>query len=150
MSCGCKNNRTVKDGEQRQMGVPVAEVLVKAHKDVAPTEQCLECVWKHFSEAWVCFNEYTYTNANRRFICGSLRAIVLHSFKSWENIAKLARETALLIQHGKDKEAFPKMDELGTIIDETYFQANPEIVNRIEALKMEHQNDQANPDSRAT
>ena len=125
------------------MGVPVAEVLVKAHKDVNPTDQCLECCVKHMDEAWCAFNEYSYTDANRRFIRGSLRAIVLHSFREWEPIAKLAREAALLIQHGKDKEARKKMDELGTIIDKTYLDANPDIVNRIEALKMEHQNDQA-------
>lgn len=146
MSCGCtKNNRTVRN-EQTPMQIAVNEVLVKTKKDVSPTEPCLECVYKHFSEAWVCFNEYTYENANRRFICGSLRAVVLHSFKNWEDIAKLARECALLIQHGKDKEAAPKMEELGSIIDKIYLDANPDIVNRIEALKLEQQNER-HPDS---
>lgn len=144
MSCGCTNkNRTVKT-DNRQMGVPVAEVLVKAHKDVNPTDQCLECCVKHMDEAWCAFNEYSYTEANRRFIRGSLRAIVLHSFREWEPIAKLARECALLIQHGKDKEAVPKMEELCGKIDAEYYKANAEVVRRIEQLAKE-KNDESNP-----
>lgn len=148
MSCGCtKNNRTVvTTNNPSAQPVKTGEVLVKAKKEVSPTDQCLECCVKHMDEAWCAFNEYSYTEANRRFIRGSLRAIVLHSFRDWEPIAKLARECALLIQHGKDKEAAPKMEELGSIIDKIYLDANPDIVNRIEALKLEQQNGQ-HPDS---
>ena len=137
MSCGCtKNNRTVAT-TAKTTEVKANEVIVKAHKDVSPTDQCLECCVKHMDEAWCAFNEYSYTEANRRFIRGSLRAIVLHSFRDWEPIAKLARECALLIQHGKDKEAVPKMEELCSRIDTAYLEANPEIRERIEQLAKE-------------
>ena len=138
MACGCnKNNRTVTTTNNPQTTYNIGEVLVKAHKDVNPTDQCLECCVKHMDEAWCAFNEYTYTEANRRFIRGSLRAIVLHSFREWETIAKLAREWAVLRQHGNDKEAVPKMEELCSKIDTAYLEANPEIKERIEKLKQE-------------
>jgi hypothetical protein len=145
MSCGCtKNNRTVvTTSNPSAQPVKTGEVLVKAHKDVSPTDQCLECCVKHMDEAWCAFNEYSYTEANRRFIRGSLRAIVLHSFREWEPIAKLARECALLIQHGKDKEAVPKMEELCGKIDAEYYKANAEVVRRIEQLAKE-KNDESN------
>ena len=140
MSCGCtKNNRTVvTTSNPSAQPVKTGEVIVKAKKDVSPTDQCLECCVKHMDEAWCAFNEYSYTEANRRFIRGSLRAIVLHSFRDWEPIAKLARECALLIQHGRDKEAVPKMEELCGMIDKAYFEANPSIRQRIEQLEKEH------------
>lgn len=146
MACGCnKNNRTVTTTNNPQTTYNIGEVLVKAHKDVNPTDQCLECCVKHMDEAWCAFNEYSYTEANRRFIRGSLRAIVLHSFRDWEPIAKLARECALLIQHGRDKEAVPKMELLCGMIDKAYFDANPSIRQRIEQLEKEHNGQ--NPDS---
>ena len=146
MACACsKNNRTVRTDNPTANQLATGEVLVKAHKDVSPTDQCLECCVKHMDEAWCAFNEYSYTEANRRFIRGSLRAIVLHSFRDWEDIAKLARECALLIQHGEDKKAYPKMEELCCKIDKAYLEANPNIRERIEQLEKEKANEQHPP-----
>lgn len=135
MACGCnKNNRTVSMTSNPSVNPAVGEVLVKAHKDVSPTEQCRECIMKHYTEAYCLATEYTYLDANRRLVIGNLRAIVLHSFKEWVNIANLARECALLVQHVEDRKALEKMDELGRIIEEMYY-SDPVLKQRLEELK---------------
>lgn len=133
MACGCKRGTT--ETTQRQMDLKSGYVLVRKGLKTKPTDICIACAQKHYDEAWIAFNECGYSDENRRFIRGSLRAIVLHTYKEWAEIGNLARECALLIQEGKDKEAIPKMEQLGSMIDAEFYRVNPEIKERIEELK---------------
>lgn len=135
MACGCnKNNRTVTTTTNPQTTYNIGEVMVKQKKDVPPTEQCRECIMKHYTEAYCLATEYTYLDANRKLVIGNLRAIVLHSFKEWKNIADLARKCALLYQHVQDSKALEKMELLGRIVEEMYY-SDPILKQRLEDLK---------------
>lgn len=65
-----------------------------------PTTQCLLCAQKHADEALIAMREFTYDIENRSFIHGSLRAIVLHTYKAWRDVAETARNAALAWQGG--------------------------------------------------
>lgn len=121
MACSCNKDRTK-----------------TADSGINPMTQCIVCAQKHLDEAWECFHEYKYTDANRRHIRGSLRAVVSHTYKDWPNVADLARSVALLIQEAKDQEAELKMEELCTLVDSLFLEANPEVASRLDALAREH------------
>ena len=136
MGCGCKKNgenNTIQKSWNGQSGY----VLVKKGSKTKPTDTCIACAQKHYDEAWIAFNECDYADENRRFIRGSLRAVVLHTYKEWQEIGHLARECALLIQEAKDREAIPKMEKLGEMIDAEFYKVNPEVKERLDTLKKE-------------
>lgn len=112
---------------------------------VKPTDQCLACCQKHFAEAYCQLTEFGYIDENRTLAQGNLRQIVLHSFRDWKEIAKLARECALLVQEVRDEEALEKMKALGAMIDKAFYEANPEAKKRLDELKEKHNGQ--NPDS---
>lgn len=147
MSCNCK--KTNPDQTQETSKAVADGWAYKQQKEekTKPTEQCIACGQKHFDEAYIAFNECGYTEANRRFVRGSLRAVVLHTFREWPEIGKLARECALLVQEARDKEAAEKMELLGSIIDAEFYKANPEVKERLDKLKEQknHDNSSSNP-----
>ncbi len=100
-----------------------------------PMDQCIACAQKHFDEAYCLFHEYTYGNANRRWIRGSLRAVVGHTYSRWPLLASQARELALLIQENRDGETSGLWERLGEDIDRIYLDENPEARKNLEALK---------------
>jgi len=145
MGCNCKKNNAETSEIKPHEAVSDGWAYKQTKEEkIKPTEQCIACAQKHFDEAWIAFNECGYEEANRRFVRGSLRAVVLHTFRDWKDIGRLARECALLVQEGKDEEAFPKMELLGGMIDKEFYKANPEIKARLEALKEKHDNTSSN------
>jgi len=114
----------------------INRALAEEQDKVKPTEQCIVCAQKHIDEAWAHFHEYSYTDENRRTIRGNLRQIVLHTYKDWKPIAELARECALLVQEAKDIEAEERMCELCSMIDEAFYEANPEVKERIDDMAL--------------
>ena len=129
MGCGCAKS------EGAKVAKPIEAKAQEQQLNKLPTEQCVFCLQKHLDEAWVLWHEYGYTNANRRAIRGNLRAMVLHSFKDYPDIAQKARECALLVQDAKDCEAEKLLQELCILVDEVFYKANPEIQARIDDLK---------------
>lgn len=129
MACGCRK-KDISDSSQpaRETTVVVPPV------GILPTESCIACAQKHLDEAWTAWVEFGYRDVNRRFVRGNLRSIVLHTYKDWPEVAKLARECALLVQEYRDDEATKKMSLLGEMVDEAFFEANPEIKARKEQL----------------
>ena len=91
MSCGCSSQTPEQAGGKSTRSTP--------------TTQCLLCAQKHADEAMIAMREFTYEVENRSFIHGSLRAIVLHTYKVWRDIAETARKAALAWQNGDMAEA---------------------------------------------
>ena len=137
MACSCRErkevHRKIVDGE-----APLAlneKVVQNAQAErISPTEQCIACAQKHMDEAYVLFTEFGYGNENRRLVRGNLRAIVLHTFREWKEIANLARECALLVQEARDEEALGKMQGLCGMIDGEFYKVNPDVKKRMESL----------------
>lgn len=90
MGCGCRER---KNGGEAKSASPT------------PTTQCLYCAQKHADEAAVAMKEFTYDVENRSFIHGSLRAVVLHTFRGHRDIADVARRAALAWQRGDRTQA---------------------------------------------
>lgn len=132
MACSCMKRKEVHAKSMKTENVESIIVEPQPEQKTLPTEQCIACCQKHMDEAWCLFNEYGYSNENRRFIRGNLRAIVLHSFKEWKNIAEQARKCALLVQEVKDDEALEEMRKLCDMIDDEFYNVNPEIKERID------------------
>lgn len=143
MGCNCKKNN--KETQTETRAIPDDwKYQTQSEEKIKPTDQCIACAQKHFDEAWIAFNECGYEDANRRFVRGSLRAVVLHTFRDWKEIGRLARECALLVQSAEDDKAATKMELLGGMIDKEFYKANPEIKARLEALKEKHDNTSSN------
>ena len=119
MACSCRErkevHRKIVSGEDLSALNEKTVENVQVEKTL-PTEQCIACAQKHMDEAYVLFTEFGYGNENRRLVRGNLRAIVLHTFKEWKEIANLARECALLVQEARDEEALGKMQGLCDMI----------------------------------
>ena len=131
MGCGCrKAKETVESTETAQNRPRTTET----EREVGPTTQCLKCAWKHVSEAWECFHEFGYEMANRRHVIGALRAVVLHTYKSWPELAKMARECSLLVEEARDSEAEPVMESLCGAVEEAYLIEYPEVRARLDEL----------------
>ncbi len=86
MACGCTRHNKLDNGDKSTRQTP--------------TTQCLLCAQKHADEALIAMHEFTYEIENRSFIHGSLRAIVLHTYKAWRDVAETARNAALAWQDG--------------------------------------------------
>lgn len=144
MGCNCKKNNQETQTEARAIPDDWKYQQQKEER-IKPTDSCIACAQKHFAEAYCQLTEFGYLDENRTLAQGNLRQIVLHTFKDWKDIAKLARECALLVQEVKDDEALEKMKTLGGMIDKEFYKANPECLERLDKLK-EKANGQ-NPDS---
>lgn len=134
MSCNCKKNQD----QQQESHVPVADnwkYNPQKEERIKPTDSCIACCQKHFAEAFCQLTEFGYLDENRTLAQGNLRQIVLHSFRDWKDIAKLARECALLVQEVRDEEALDKMKTLGAMIDNAFYEANPDARKRLNDLK---------------
>lgn len=127
MACSCQKKRDEEIKTIEKVDEP---------ETITPTTQCIACAQKHLDEAWTMFNEHGYSNENRRFVRGNLRAIVLHTFKDWKEIADLSRKCALLMQEAKDDEARPLMCRLCDMVDKAFLEANPDVKRRI--LEIQH------------
>lgn len=121
MACGCRKTSTNE------------KAITSADKKTGPLDQCLFCAQKHADEALCCMNEFMYALENRSFVHGSIRSVVNHTFKSWPEIAMVAREAALLWQEARHKEAQAKLVEAIKLIDALILSGNPEIKARLEA-----------------
>ncbi len=139
MACNCKKNT---NPEQTRTASNVVtdnwKYQPQKEEKVKPTDQCIACASKHFAEAYCLLTEFGYIDENRTLAQGNLRQIVLHTFKDWQNIAKLARECALLVQSVEDEKALEKMRTLGSMIDKAFYEANPEAKARLDELKEKH------------
>ena len=133
MSCNCKKNPNQETKSESNV-VKDTWRYERPHK-ISPTDSCIACAQKHFAEAYCQLTEFGYLDENRMLAQGNLRQIVLHTFKDWKDIAKLARECALLVQEVKDDEALEKMRILGSKIDVEFYKANPEALQRLNILK---------------
>lgn len=131
MACGCRKRNGEKALEE---AIEPPETVQTEKSSIVPTTQCIACAQKHIDEAWECFHEYGYSRENRRHIRGALRAIVLHTYKEWPQIAKLARKAALEVQEANDKAAEASIDELCGMIDDAFDAVNPDVAKRIEEL----------------
>lgn len=139
MACNCKKNQEQHTNAELQKSDNSLNVYKQQKEEkIKPTDQCISCTYKHYCEAWCQLTEYGYLNTNRRLVIGNLRAIVLHTFKEWKEIAKLARECSLLVEEVRDDKALEKMELLGGMIDMEFYKANPEIKARLDALKEKH------------
>lgn len=134
MSCGCKKNQ---DRQETKAEASVATDTWEYRRPsrTRPLDQCLFCAQKHADEAMCCMNEFMYEQENRSFVHGSIRSVVNHTFKEWPDIAKVARESALLWQEARFKEAQDKLKAASVLIDAELLKANPEIQARIDAAK---------------
>ena len=134
MACSCKKNQNP-DQPVKQTVADNWKYQAQREEKVKPTDQCLICTYKHYCEAYCQLTEFGYLDVNRRLVIGNLRAIVLHTFKDWKEIAKLARECSLLVEEVRDDEALEKMETLGGMINSEYYKANPECLERLNKLK---------------
>ena len=134
MSCGCKKNPNNPKIKTEASAVSDTWEYNRPSK-TRPLDQCLFCAQKHADEALCCMNEFMYEQENRSFVHGSIRAVVNHTFKDWPQIAMVARESALLWQQAKFKEAQDKLKEAAAQIDARLLADNPEIKTRIDAAK---------------
>lgn len=121
MACGCRKTSTDET------------TVITVDKKTGPLDQCLFCAQKHADEALCCMNEFMYELENRSFVHGSIRSVVNHTFKSWPEIAMVAREAALLWQEARHKEAQAKLVEVIKLIDASILSENPDIKARLEA-----------------
>jgi len=105
MGCGCsRKNNEIQEIKAEQANTEPSAPEMKT----LPTEQCIHCACKHMDEAYMLFLEYGYSRENARLCRGNLRAIVLHTYKQWPEIASLARECSVGLQNGDDVEAMMK------------------------------------------
>ena len=56
-----------------------------------PLDQCAVCAKKHFDDAFGCWSEFLYTEANRDHIHRQLRAAVNHTFRAHPDLARKIR-----------------------------------------------------------
>ena len=126
MACGCAKN---KDNDQ-PIEAPVVQKALAGK--TTPTEQCIYCAGKHLAEAWECWHEQGYRQEDLRHIQGALRAVVLHTYKAWGNIAKMARECAVTLQHTDFFTFDRQLETLCTMYDEAFKIAEPETARRID------------------
>ena len=118
-----------------EKAVEMNRAVAEAQDRIKPTEQCIACAWKHYSEALCLLNEFTYEDENRFLTCGELRLIVRHTYKEWKDIATLARECSLLVQEARYDEARERMKVLGDMVADAFYEANPEVKARVDALR---------------
>ena len=134
MACGCVKRNGEKALEE---AIEPPAAVQTARSSIVPTTQCIACAQKHIDEAWECFHEYGYSRENRRHIRGALRAIVLHTYKEWPQIARLARRAALEVQEANDTAAEANIDELCSLIDDAFFAVNPDVRAKLDKLEQE-------------
>lgn len=100
-----------------------------------PLDQCALCAKKHFDDAYGCYHEFRYTDANRDHVHRQLRAVVNHTFKRWPETAKRVRDLAEIIIQVRDAELSTQWDDLQSEIDSNYYKDNPDAAARLEALR---------------
>lgn len=121
MSCTCHNHNTM----------ATSDAKAKHPERPSPTSQCLFCAQKHADEAFVAMNEHSYELENRSFIHGSIRGIVLHTFKENPAIADIARNAALQWQQAHYCQAKAALLKAMSAIDAAIQTENPDIAQRI-------------------
>lgn len=144
MACRCKHKSGASDAMETQATATMAPSKSQAAgaNRTRPLDQCLFCAQKHADEALCCMNEFMYEQENRSFVHGSIRSVVNHTFKDWPQIAMVARESALLWQQAKFKEAQDKLKEAAAQIDAQLLADNHEIKARLdEAVKAKEKPD---------
>lgn len=100
-----------------------------------PLDQCALCAKKHFDDAYGCYHEFRYTDANRDHVHRQLRAVVNHTFKRWPETAKRVRDLAEIIIQVRDAELSTQWDDLQSEINSNYYKDNPDAAARLEALR---------------
>lgn len=105
------------------------------HVRTGPMDQCPDCLKKHFDEAYECFHEFLYTDANRDHIHGQLRSCVCHSYLNWPGLAADYRELAQLVLNVRDSETAGLWNRLRTQTDAVYYAAHPDAAERLKQLE---------------
>ena len=119
MACSCHGKR----------GVAVTKT--------APEDQCTVCAQKHIDKAWELFNEFTYTDDNRRAIRGQLRLAVDHLKHEHKELALLVRDLAVIIQEARDAEITTEWCDVLRGVDAAFYIDHPEVKARLEKLRLQ-------------
>lgn len=107
----------------------------RRHTEVTgPMDQCPVCAKKHFDDAYGCYHEFMYTDANRDHIHRQLRACVNHTFRQWPDLAKKIRDLAQTILFANDADLNTEWDDLQRSINNIFYENNPEVRQRLKTL----------------
>lgn len=100
-----------------------------------PLDQCALCAKKHFDDAYWCYHEFRYTDANRDHVHRQLRAVVNHTWRRWPETAKRVRDLAEIIIQVRDAELTTEWDDLQQEINANYYRDNPDAAERLKRLR---------------
>lgn len=104
----------------------------------APYDQCTTCALKHIDKAWNLFNEFTYTEDNRRVIRGQLRNAADHLMYDHRELALKVRDLAVIIEEARDKEITTEWKDVCEGASAAFYKDHPEVLERLEQLRKEH------------
>lgn len=107
----------------------------KAADVTRPLDQCAVCAKKHFDDAFGCWSEFLYTEANRDHIHRQLRAAVNHTFRAHPDLARRIRDLAQKILFAQDDVSMPEeWQQIQTEINHNFYEAAPDAKARLAAL----------------
>lgn len=107
----------------------------KAADVTRPLDQCAVCAKKHFDDAFGCWSEFLYTEANRDHIHRQLRAAVNHTFRAYPDLARKIRDLAQKILFAQDDDSMPEeWQRIQEEINHNFYEAAPEAEARLAAL----------------
>ena len=100
-----------------------------------PLDQCAVCAKKHFDDAFGCWSEFLYTEANRDHIHRQLRAAVNHTFRAHPDLARKIRDLAQKVLFAQDDDTMPgEWQQIQVEINHNFYEAVPEAKARLAAL----------------
>lgn len=104
-----------------------------------PTDQCTLCAHKHMDDALSLFIEFPYERVNRRTVAGFIRDAMRHLQVDHREIALELRDLAIDIDEVQD-DKYPEgivseIRRLANVCDDLFTQDNPEVLDRLNALK---------------
>lgn len=100
-----------------------------------PLDQCAVCAKKHFDDAFGCWSEFLYTDANRDHIHRQLRAAVNHTFRAHPDLARKIRDLAQKILFAQDDDSMlEEWQQIQTEINHNFYEAAPEAKVRLATL----------------
>ena len=107
----------------------------KAADVTRPLDQCTVCAKKHFDDAFGCWSEFLYTEANRDHIHRQLRAAVNHTFRAYPDLARKIRDLAQKILFAQDDDSMSEeWQRIQEEINHNFYEAAPEAEARLAAL----------------
>ena len=103
-------------------------------KKTEPYDQCTVCAQKHIGKAYELFNEFTYTDANRRTIMSQLKLAVDHIMYDHYDLAIKVRDLSTIIQMAEDAKITTEWQDILSGINEAFYKDHPEVKQRLEEL----------------